>query len=105
MTNQPNLKRNPSASKGATGIKLLIMAGSLAATIGGWGILALGQARDTWVAAQQIAPVSQPASPALQQNLQLPSPTTAPQGVAPAPRQVTAPVQAPRPVGRTRSSR
>jgi hypothetical protein len=43
MTNSPSIKRSASSQKNTGGWKMLIMVGSLAATIGGWGILAAGQ--------------------------------------------------------------
>jgi hypothetical protein len=76
------------------GIRLLIMAASLAATIGGWAILAAGQLRDTLAAAQQPPAIVQPASAATQDRLRSVNPPTAL-------RQVTQPSA----LARTRSSR
>ncbi len=86
---------NKKSSKGSTGIKALVMVGSLVATLGGWGILAAGQVGTAAAAAPvsvQAQNVVSPASnqPTLQQSTS--SLTTSPQ------------VQV-RPVTRTRSSR
>jgi hypothetical protein len=43
MTKTHSIKRSTSLQKNTGGWKMLIMVGSLAATIGGWGILAAGQ--------------------------------------------------------------
>lgn len=98
MTNQTNsIKRTSSAQKSGTGIKALIMAASLAATIGGWGILAIGQVNDTVVAMQQSPALVQPANPATQNSVRITNSTAL--------RQVTAPLAQPFPIARTRSSR
>jgi hypothetical protein len=66
MANQTNSTRRPaSAQKSGTGLKALIMAASVAMTIGGWGILAASQAQNPLAAPQSQAFV-QPASPTTQ---------------------------------------
>ncbi len=62
---QPVSKRSaPSTHKEPSGIKLLIMVASLAATFGGWGILALGEQQST-ASAQAPTVVVQPAEASL----------------------------------------
>jgi len=89
MTN--STVRRPAANKSARGIKALIMAASLAITLGGWGMLAAGQAANN--AANAPAPAVQPAPASVRrstQNQQL---------------QSFVPAQQPLAVARTRSSR
>ena len=74
-------------------IKTLIMAGSLAGTLGGWAILAAGQLQNTVATLQQPPAIVQPVSSSVTNNSQ----TTL--------RQVTVPSTQPRAVTRTRSSR
>lgn len=91
MTKQTNsTKRTAPAQKSGTGIKALIMAASLAATIGGWGILAVGQIPSAIVAMQQAPVVTQPGG------------TTSNQTTL---RQAAIPATQPRSIARTRSSR
>ncbi len=54
------IKRRPTARKSTTGIKAFMMVASIAMTVGGWGILALGQAQGALAAAQPA--IVQPAS-------------------------------------------
>ncbi len=100
MTNpQPAPKRSaPPAHKEASGIKLLIMIASLAATLGGWGILALGQTQST-AGAQSPVVISQPAN-APQPAVGVSQPRSS--GTL---RQVSAPPAQSRVITRTRSSR
>lgn len=100
MVNQTNsIKRTaPAQKKSGAGIKALIMAASLAATIGGWGILAIGQTNDALATTAQPQALVQSASPAGQTSAR----TTNQQTTL---RQVPAPVTQPRAVARTRSSR
>ena len=98
MTRQTDsMKRTASARKSGTGIKAIIMAASLAATIGGWGILAVGQVNDATVAMQQSLALPQSSGAAIQKNLQATNQTTLRQGTVPSTQQ--------RPIARTRSSR
>ena len=95
MTRQTELmKRTASARKSGTGIKAIIMAASLAATIGGWGILAAGQINDPTVAIQQSPLLAQTSGATIQNNLSTTNQTTLRQGT----------IQ-PRSIARTRSSR
>ncbi len=86
---------NKKSSTHGTGIKVLVMVGSLVATIGGWGILAAGQvstasAAPVTVQAQNVRQVSPSVNqPTLQQSST---------GLVTSSNQV-------RPVTRTRSSR
>jgi len=62
MANQTNsTRRTASAKKSGTGLKALIMAASVALTLGGWGILAATQAQD---AVASVPPASVSAQPA-----------------------------------------
>ncbi len=98
MTNTTNtVKRNSPAKKSGNGIKALIMAGSLAATIGGWGILALGQIQGA-VVAQQSQFIVQPVNSQTTNNSSINNSGTQLRQVSPSTTQ-------PRSVGRTRSSR
>ncbi len=91
-----NQTKRHTANKNSNGIKMLIMTGSLAATLGGWGILAVGQARDAFLAARQVpAAVSQPV------DATSPQTTTSSNSL----RQVSPPAVSVRPAVRTRSSR
>ena len=92
-----SMKRTTSARKSGTGIKAAIMAVSLAATIGGWGVLALGQVNDTAVALQQSPVAVQSSSATIQNNLPATNQPTLRQGTNQA-------IQ-PRSFARTRSSR
>ena len=97
MTNQTNsMKRAAPAQKSGTGAKAIIMAASLAATIGGWGILAIGQVNDTVAAIQQPSTLIQSAGTTIQNNAANQTTTL---------RQVTIPATQPRAIARTRSSR
>ena len=97
MTNQTNsMKRTASAQKSGTGIKAIIMAASLAATIGGWGVLAIGQVNDTVAALQQSPALVQSSGTTIQNNSTNQATTL---------RQVTIPATQPRAIARTRSSR
>jgi hypothetical protein len=91
------MKRTALARKDGTGIKAIIMAASLAATIGGWGILAVGQVNDAAVAMQQSPVIAQSGGATVQNNLPATNQTTL--------RQATIPTNQPRAVARTRSSR
>lgn len=84
------IKNTKPAKKSATGIKAFIMAASLAITLGGWGILAVGQSQGFVASAQQSPAVS---SPSLRAN----STTTQ--------SQLTAPNTRPNAIAHTRSSR
>ncbi len=84
--------RKSSPPKGAAGWKIFIMAASLAATIGGWGILAVDQGSATAQAA-----VVQPAAP--------PQNGVTSTRSSRALRQVTGQAVQPQTVTRTRSSR
>ena len=98
MTKQTDsVKRTAPARKSGTGIKAIIMAASLAATIGGWGILAVGQVNDTAVAMQQSPAIAQPGGTTIQNNLPATNQTTL--------RQATTPPIQQRSFARTRSSR
>ncbi len=67
MTNSQPIKRTASSQKDAGGWKMLIMVGSLAATIGGWGILAAGQISNN---AATTATAFQPANTGTQLSTQ-----------------------------------
>jgi hypothetical protein len=72
------------AKKSATGIKALIMAASLAITIGGWGVLAVGQSQNMLTSAQQspaISSTSRSPNPSTRQS-QFASPNTQPSAIA-----------------------
>lgn len=93
MTSQTTQVKRTSPSGNGMGIKMLIMAASIASTVGGWALLAAGQLQDTLAAAQQPQAIVQPVT-----STQNSAFTTNPQTAL---RQVTQPsVQA-----RTRSSR
>ncbi len=53
MNNQTRASARKASKKGAAGIKAMIMAASIGITLGGWGVLAAGQA------VQAAAPLSQ----------------------------------------------
>ncbi len=92
------MTNNKKSSKGSTGIKALVMVGSLVATLGGWGILAAGQVGTAAAAApvtQQAQNVSQFSPAANQPTLQQSS-----SSLTTSSNQVQV-----RPVTRTRSSR
>jgi len=91
MTNQ--VKRTSPSGIGV-GIKMLIMAASVASTVGGWALLAAGQAQDTLAATQQPPAIVQPAPSSTQNSLRSVNPQAAL-------RQVTQPNM----LARTRSSR
>jgi hypothetical protein len=67
MTSSHSIKRSTSYQKNTGGWKMLIMVGSLAATIGGWGILAAGQIGSSAAAATTAF---QPANTSTQLNTQ-----------------------------------
>lgn len=94
MTSQTTQVKRTSSSGGGMGIKMLIMAASVASTVGGWALLAAGQLQDTLAAAQQPQAIVQPANSATQNSLHSVNSQTAL-------RQVTQPSA----VARTRSSR
>ena len=97
MTNPTNsVKRTASAQKSGTGLKAIIMAASLAATIGGWGLLAVGQVQSAVVAMQQSPAFVQSAGTTTQNSATNQATTL---------RQVTIPATQPRSIARTRSSR
>jgi len=102
MTSQAYPAKKISTSKSGAGIKMLIMASSLIATMGGWAILAIGQIQGAVNIIPQAQPIVQPASPAAQNGLGSTNLQTSP-------RQVTVPnaqtQTQPRVLGRTRSSR
>jgi hypothetical protein len=102
MTSQAYPAKKISTSKSGVGIKMLIMASSLIATMGGWAILAVGQIQSAVNTLPQSQPIVQPASPAVQNSVGSSNLQTSP-------RQVTVPntqpQQQPRVLGRTRSSR
>ena len=87
--------RTARPNKGGAGIKALIMAASLAMTIGGWGILAVGQAGNALAAGQQALPATNSTS---QNNTRSVSSTSSLS-------QSTASISRPNAVARTRSSR
>lgn len=89
MTNQQSINRNTSSQKNTGGWKMLIMVGSLAATITGWGILAAGQINN----AATTATAFQPANTSTQLSTQ------------PSLRQVAPPAIQFNSIARTRSSR
>jgi hypothetical protein len=98
MTRQTDsLKRTASARKSGAGIKAIIMAASLAATIGGWGVLAVGQVSDAAAAFQPSPLIAQSGGATLQNNLPAANQTTL--------RQAAIPMIQPRSIARTRSSR
>ena len=99
MYSQANTtKRTTPARKGGTGIKAFIMAASLAVTIGGWGILAVGQAANAVAAGQPAQPATSATNTTSQSALR----TT---GSSASLSQSTAFVSRPSAVARTRSSR
>ena len=87
MTNQTLPKRSP-ATKDTGGLKMLIMVGSLAITLAGWGALAAGR----WTESAAPPPVT-----SVQSSPSVSSSTTL--------RQVNPPVTQFRSAARTRSSR
>ena len=93
MTSQTLPNKRTTKSNIGNSIKMLIMAGSLAGTIGGWAILAAGQLQQTASTVQQTQAIIQPTNNSISNNSQ----TTL--------RQVTIPSAQPRAVTRTRSSR
>jgi hypothetical protein len=102
MTSQVFPAKKVSASKSGAGIKTLIMASSLIATMGGWAMLAVGQIQGAVNTIPQSQPIVQPASPAVQNSVGSSNLQTSPRQVA-VPN--TQPQQQPRVLGRTRSSR
>ncbi len=98
MHSQPTTTKSTTpARKGATGIKAFIMAASLAVTLGGWGILAVGQAGDAVAAGQQAQQVTSATNTTSQSTLRTGSSASLSQS--------TALVSRPNAVARTRSSR
>ncbi len=93
MTSQTVAVKKPTKSNNATVIKTLIMAGSLAGTIGGWALLAASQLQNSVSTVQQNSTITQPANSSVVNN--------APSNL----RQVTIPNAQPRSFTRTRSSR
>lgn len=93
MTSQTVAVKKTAKTNNATVIKVLIMAGSLAGTIGGWAILAAGQLNNSNTTVQP--------SPAIIQS----SNTTIANNASTTLRQVTIPNAQPRTLTRTRSSR
>ncbi len=94
MTSQTTQVKRTSPSGNGMGVKMLIMAASVAATVGGWALLAAGQLQATLAAAQQPQAIVQPITSSTQNSLRSVNPQTSL-------RQATQPsVQA-----RTRSSR
>jgi hypothetical protein len=91
MTNQNNPVQKKSVAKSGTAIKVLIMASSLVATVGGWATLAAGQMINTVNTAQPQALVQSANS-----NVNTSSTTV---------RQATVSNTQTRAVARTRSSR
>ena len=87
--NKPTKYAKP-IKKSTAGIKALIMTASLAITIGGWGILAVGQSQNTLISAQQ--------SPAVSSTLGSANPSTRQS-------QIASPNSRPSAIARTRSSR
>jgi hypothetical protein len=97
MTRQMNSTRRPtSAPRSAAGLKALIMAASVALTLGGWGILAANQTQDALASAPQSQAFVQPVNPT---NATRTNNSSTLQG------QTTAPLSQPRAIARTRSSR
>ena len=120
MTRTPTPKRPSGAHQGTSAIKALVMVGSIAMTLGGWGILAVGQVQDaiagpTVQAASENsagavqAPAPRQANPAQPQPRQVNPPAVQSQKVNPPAgsqlRQVNPAPAQPRPSARTRSSR
>lgn len=102
MNNQIYPDKKASNAKNGVVIKLMIMATSLVATVGGWAILAVGQMQNAVAAAQQPQPIVQPANPAARDSLRSTNSQTQPtQPQVTTPRTQTQP----RTFGRTRSSR
>ncbi len=97
INQQPTKRSTPSAKKNTNGIKMLIMVGSLAGTLAGWGILATGQAQSS--GALQPAAVVQPANAASQASVS----GTTQQAANTTIRQIAIP--AAQPIARSRSSR
>lgn len=97
MANQSHSTRRPaSAQKSATGLKALIMAASVALTLGGWGVLAANQTQDALASAPQS--FTQPANPTNQTRSRANNSSTFQN-------QTVAPLTQPRAIARTRSSR
>lgn len=89
------VKRTKPIKKGRAGLKALIMAASLGATICGWGILAFGQAQNATAANVQPQPATvQSTNSSTQSTLRSTNATT-----------TLRPVTQPRSITRTRSSR
>ncbi|MBI5030232.1 MAG: hypothetical protein HZB51_06880 [Chloroflexi bacterium] len=93
MTSQTVAVKKTPKTNTATVIKTLVMAGSLAGTIGGWALLAAGQLQNSVSTMQQNPTITQPST-----NPAVNNPTTNL-------RQVTVPNSQPRSMTRTRSSR
>lgn len=99
MANQTNSTRRPaSAQKSATGLKALIMAASVALTLGGWGILAANQTQDALASAPQSQAFVQPVNPTNQTRSRTNNSSTFQS-------QTSTPLTQPRAITRTRSSR
>ncbi len=94
MTSQTTQVKRTSSSGNGMGIKMLIMASSVAATVGGWALLAAGQLQDTLAAAQQPQAIVQPVTSSTQNTLRSVNPQT-----------TLGQVTQPNTLARTRSSR
>jgi hypothetical protein len=97
-----NSVKQTATKKNSTGIKMLIMAGSLAMTISGWAFLAAGQIGGAFAAAQQPPAITQPVNSSVQNNLRQVRPNLNPNTNS---SQVAPPVTNARPRVRTQSSR
>ncbi len=76
MGTQTNPVRWKANTKSATGVKALIMAASVAMTLGGWGILAVGQINDAQASVPASPAATQVTSPSTTTSTQASSPTT-----------------------------
>ena len=92
-----SMKHTPSTRKTGAGIKAIIMAASVAATLGGWAMLAMSQVSDAAAAAQPSPLVAQSGSTTIQNNSVFNNQSTL--------RQSTIPTTPQRSFARTRSSR
>jgi hypothetical protein len=99
MPNQMNsTRRTAPAKKSGTGLKALIMAASVGITLGGWGVLAAGQAQNALAAAPQSQAFVQSDNSTAQTRSST-NPLSTFQS------QPAAPLVQPRAITRTRSSR
>ncbi len=92
-----SMKQAQSTRKSGAGIKAIIMAASVAATMGGWAMLAMSQVSDAAAATQPSPLVAQSGSTTIQNNPAVNNQSTL--------RQSTVPSTPLRSFARTRSSR